>query len=55
MSNVCHKPLKCVFPRTVLLEIDPKEISEKCRRTYVKNIRCSGVYYSKKGNDLKAT
>lgn len=48
MSNVCHKLLKCAFPRTALLEINPKEISEKCRRTQVKDINQSGVYSSKK-------
>lgn len=53
-SNVkCgHTPLKCIFPRTA---IDLKEISEKCKRTYVRDINHSGAYYSKKKKDLKTT
>ena len=43
MSDVCQKPLKCAFPRTALLEINPREISEKRRRTYIKDINCGGV------------
>lgn len=42
-----YKHLKCAFPRTALQEIDPKEISGKCRRTYVKDINQSGVYNGK--------
>ena len=47
VSSVCHKRLKYAFPRTALREIDPKEIPEKCRRTYVKDTNQSGVYNGK--------